>query len=66
MLIFEQSQSGRQAIAQAPKISIQQQDIPTEYLRKTAPQWPACSELQVVRHFTQLSQKNFSIDTNSS
>ncbi len=26
--------------------------------------WPACSELQVERHFTRLSKMNFSIDTN--
>lgn len=64
MLIFEQSQSGRQATAQAPKVSDNQHTIPAEYLRKNPPRWPACSELQVVRHFTLLSKKNFSIDTN--
>lgn len=64
MLIFEQSQSGRQATAQAPKVSGHQSSIPTEYLRKTPPRWPACSELQVVRHFTRLSKMNFAIDTN--
>lgn len=64
MLIFEQSQSGRQATAQAPKVSHHQHSIPADYLRKTPPRWPACSELQVVRHFTRLSKKNFSIDTN--
>lgn len=63
MLIFEQSKTGRQATAQAPKISINQPGIPEEYLRKVPPRWPACSELQVVRHFTRLSQMNFSIDT---
>lgn len=64
MLIFEQSQSGRQATAQAPKVSNKQHTIPAEYLRKSPPRWPACSELQVVRHFTLLSRMNFSIDTN--
>ena len=64
MLIFEQSKVGRKATAQMPKLSAKQYAIPPEFLRQTPPRWPACSELQVVRHFTRLSQKNFSIDTN--
>ena len=64
MLIFEQSKIGRQATAQAPKLSDSKHTIPTEFTRLTPPRWPACSELQVVRHFTRLSQMNFSIDTN--
>jgi glycine dehydrogenase subunit 2 len=63
MLIYEQSQTHRQAMAQAPKIGDDNLAIPKEYLRKKAPRLPSCSELQVVRHFTRLSQKNFSIDT---
>lgn len=63
MLIFEQSKPTRQASAQAPKPRSRQHAIPTELLRQTPPRWPACSELQVVRHFTRLSQKNFAIDT---
>lgn len=64
MLIFERSQDNRQATAQAPKIDEKNLAIPTQFLRKAPPQLPSCSELQVVRHFTRLSQKNFSIDTN--
>lgn len=63
MLIFEESQSSRQASAQAPKLEQASSPIPNKLLRKTPPRWPACSELQVVRHYTRLSQKNFSIDT---
>lgn len=63
MLIFEKSQAGRQATAQAPKTSASPYGIPPELQRQTPPRWPACSELQVVRHFTGLSQKNFAIDT---
>lgn len=64
MLIFEQSQTARQASAQAPKLKNSNKHlIPDEFLRKSSPRWPACSELQVVRHYTRLSQKNFSIDT---
>ncbi|WP_133130666.1 aminomethyl-transferring glycine dehydrogenase subunit GcvPB [Legionella yabuuchiae] len=64
MLIFELSKSGRQATAQAPKTSNKKPDLPEKYLRKSPPRWPSCSELQVVRHYTRLSQKNFAIDTN--
>ncbi|HLB42711.1 MAG TPA: aminomethyl-transferring glycine dehydrogenase subunit GcvPB [Gammaproteobacteria bacterium] len=38
-------------------------DIPSSLLRNDLPQLPEVSELQVVRHFTNLSKKNFSIDT---
>ncbi len=64
MLIFELSTPGRVAGAQLPrKIEQSAQDIPAHLLRKDLPRLPEVSELQVVRHFTQLSQKNFSIDT---
>ena len=63
MLIFDQSQSHRQATAQAPKPHKSPYAIPEAFRRLTAPRWPACSELQVVRHYTRLSQKNFAIDT---
>ncbi|HKC76047.1 MAG TPA: aminomethyl-transferring glycine dehydrogenase subunit GcvPB [Chloroflexota bacterium] len=36
--------------------------IPESYLRKTELALPELSELQVVRHFTRLSQRNYSID----
>jgi glycine dehydrogenase subunit 2 len=38
-------------------------DLPAELLRAEAPKLPEASELDVVRHYTALSQKNFSIDT---
>ena len=37
--------------------------MPASQLRREAPHLPEVTELQVVRHFTRLSQKNFSIDT---
>ena len=61
MLIFELSQPGRKSHAQMPA-SIDS-DIPAEFLRRDKPLLPECSELDVVRHYTRLSQKNFSIDT---
>lgn len=65
MLIFELSQSGRTAKAQIPTNSniTDLVSIPEGLLRRTEPFLPQVSELQVIRHFTRLSQKNFSIDT---
>ena len=63
MLIFEQSRAGRRALAQAPQQQADTSDIPAGLLRATAPPLPSTSEMQVVRHYTRLSQKNFSIDT---
>ncbi len=61
-LIFEKSRSGRRAFAQAP-VDAPETDIPAEFLRSDEPRLPEASELQTVRHYTRLSQKNFSIDT---
>jgi glycine dehydrogenase subunit 2 len=63
MLIFEQSRPGRRALAQAPHQATTTPDIPADLLRREPPRLPAVSEMQVVRHYTRLSQKNFSIDT---
>ncbi|MDA9271792.1 aminomethyl-transferring glycine dehydrogenase subunit GcvPB [bacterium] len=64
MLIFEKSKISRQATAQSPGHAVSKHPLPTSFQRTTPPRWPACSELQVVRHFTNLSKKNFSIDSN--
>jgi len=61
-LIFEKSREGRRAFAQAPA-DMTGVDLPQNFLRQDRPRLPEASELQVVRHFTRLSQKNFSIDT---
>ncbi|WP_019569022.1 aminomethyl-transferring glycine dehydrogenase subunit GcvPB [Thioalkalivibrio sp. ALE11] len=61
-LIFEHSHAGRSAVAQAPQEHAATA-IPAHLRRKSAPGLPAASELDVVRHYTRLSQKNFSIDT---
>lgn len=63
MLIFEQSQASRQAYAQSPGPIQSPYHLPKNLKRDTPPRLPSCSELQVVRHYTRLSQKNFSIDT---
>jgi glycine dehydrogenase subunit 2 len=61
-LIFEKSRQGRRAYAQAP-LNPSDTIIPEAFLRTDEPLLPEASELQVVRHYTRLSQKNFSIDT---
>jgi glycine dehydrogenase subunit 2 len=60
-LIFEHSRTGRTATAQLPAKA--SSDIPAGLRRKQRPLLPEVSELQAVRHFTRLSQLNFSIDT---
>ncbi|MGB5347128.1 MAG: aminomethyl-transferring glycine dehydrogenase subunit GcvPB [Woeseia sp.] len=61
-LIFEKSRTGRRAFAQAPALAVDA-NLPAALLRDDVPLLPEVSELQVVRHFTRLSQLNFSIDT---
>ena len=61
-LIFEQSSPGRSAAAQYP-LEQAVAAVPEALRRRTPPCLPEVSELQAVRHFTRLSQLNFSIDT---
>jgi glycine dehydrogenase subunit 2 len=63
MLIFEHSQPGRRNPSQAPLAKAAVRDIPANLLRSKRPLLPEVSEMQTVRHYTRLSQKNFSIDT---
>ncbi|MBT9612842.1 MAG: aminomethyl-transferring glycine dehydrogenase subunit GcvPB [Burkholderiales bacterium] len=63
MLIFELSRPGRKSYAQMPATAASSSGIPDMFLRRDKPLLPECSEMDVVRHYTQLSQKNFSIDT---
>ncbi len=64
MVIFDQANTARFAIHQLPEGEMDVSDIPQNMLRKNKPLLPELSELQVIRHFTNLSKKNFSIDTN--
>ena len=65
-LIFEYSVPGRGAEDQwpAPADGDAAADLPESLRRAQPPLLPAVSELETVRHFTRLSQLNFSIDTN--
>jgi glycine dehydrogenase subunit 2 len=61
-LIFTQSQPGRNRRAHLDQAGAPL-GLPAELLRREPPALPEVSELQAVRHFTRLSQLNFSIDT---
>jgi glycine dehydrogenase subunit 2 len=65
VLIFERSDASRQSSSLAPDINVSEATghLPEHLLRKNTLQLPQVGELQVVRHYTRLSQKNFSIDT---
>ena len=60
--IFELSRPGRHAAAQMPPRATAH-GVPDALRRRRRPLLPEVSELQAVRHYTRLSQLNFSIDT---
>jgi glycine dehydrogenase subunit 2 len=65
-LSFEKSKSGRRAVS-LPKerflAADALKDIPKNLLRQTSIGFPEMSEPDIVRHFINLSRKNFSVDT---
>ncbi|MFH0753584.1 MAG: aminomethyl-transferring glycine dehydrogenase subunit GcvPB [Candidatus Omnitrophota bacterium] len=63
-LIFEKSVPGRQGFKNPVSDVPLKARIPDKYLRQSPVPFPEVSELDVVRHFTQLSQQNFSVDAN--
>ena len=64
-VIFEYSQAGRGATDQWPEAVPDKalDDLPVSLRRAAPPSLPEVGELEAVRHFTRLSQLNFSIDT---
>ncbi len=63
-LIFEKSRPGAAAIhLPEPDGAPLDKLIPAKYLRTEAPRLPEVGEFEVVRHYTNLSRKIFSIDT---
>ncbi len=65
-LIFEKGAPGRRAATMTamdvPTESLESM-IPANMLRKDPAPLPEVSEIEVVRHYTHLSQRNFGIDT---
>src|SRR5690606_25996938 len=61
-LIFELSKKGRMG-SNLPKNDFGSTNLPKELLRDQPAQLPEVSELEVVRHYTKVSQKNFGVET---
>ena len=62
-VIFEYSRPGRGASDQWPAQTAHLSELPAELRRRAPPLLPEVSELEAVRHYTRLSQLNFSIET---
>ncbi|MHC4175567.1 MAG: PLP-dependent aminotransferase family protein, partial [Planctomycetota bacterium] len=62
-LVFEKSVPGRRAVRTAPA-DVPRINIRSDLLRKEPTNLPELSELDVVRHFTELSRRNFGVDNN--
>jgi glycine dehydrogenase subunit 2 len=61
-LIYERSRSGRRA-GTVPRPAIPVPDLPADLRRNDPPRLPEVSEPDLMRHFTELSTRNFGIDT---
>ena len=62
-LIYELSKPGRRAV-RIPAPDVPETPLPQELLRDGL-DWPEASEIDVIRHYTRLSQKNHAIDINT-
>ena len=63
-LIFDLSKAGRQGYSlPANKWDTSVSELPAGLLRADVPNLPEVSELDVVRHYTNLSQMNFGVDS---
>ena len=58
MLIYERSRENRQASAQRPKCENTDLNISNTLKRKAPAILPEVSEMQMVRHYTNLSRRN--------
>ncbi len=61
-LIFEKAQSGRRA-GTLPCYDLPVPDVPEELRRAELPRLPEVAEPELVRHYTELSTRNFGVDT---
>lgn len=65
-LIFEMSQPGRRALdlpeCDVPVTAVDQL-LPDKFLRRTPAALPEVSQLDIMRHYTGLSQRNFGVDS---
>ncbi|MDD5120525.1 MAG: aminomethyl-transferring glycine dehydrogenase subunit GcvPB [Candidatus Omnitrophica bacterium] len=63
-LIFEKHKDGRRGFSYGSNCVLEAKLLPRKYCRAKAAILPSLSELDVVRHYTNLSRLNFSVDTN--
>jgi glycine dehydrogenase subunit 2 len=61
-LIYEKSQAGRRASAIPRYEGLPVADVPEELRRAEPPRLPEVPEFELVRHFTELTTRNFGID----
>jgi len=61
-LIFEKSRPGRRA-GRPPATDLPVPEVPAELRRSEPPRLPEIAEPDLLRHFTELSTRNFGIDT---
>ncbi|SFJ32388.1 aminomethyl-transferring glycine dehydrogenase subunit GcvPB [Thermoflavimicrobium dichotomicum] len=61
-LIFELSQPGRIAYSLPASDVPETSDLPQEFLRETPAELPEVSELDLMRHYTELSRRNHGVD----
>ncbi|HEU5189074.1 MAG TPA: aminomethyl-transferring glycine dehydrogenase subunit GcvPB [Methylomirabilota bacterium] len=65
-LIFELSSPGRFAYS-LPTLDVPSADpatlVPAQFVRSTPPELPEVSEVDVIRHYSRLSQMNYGVDT---
>src|SRR5215470_10757059 len=61
-LIYERSQPDRRGLA-VPRPDLPVPPVPVELARREPPRLPELAEPEVLRHFTELSTRNFGIDT---
>jgi len=62
-LIYEKSVSGRRGVRLPASDVPPAAELPPQYLRSVDTTLPELSELDVVRHFTQLSRRNIGVDS---
>ncbi|MFD1360682.1 aminomethyl-transferring glycine dehydrogenase subunit GcvPB [Lentibacillus salinarum] len=65
-LIFERGKEGRTSYS-LPELDVPEMDLDSafadSYIRKEAPNLPEVSELELMRHYTALSRRNYGVDS---
>ncbi|MBI5724261.1 MAG: aminomethyl-transferring glycine dehydrogenase subunit GcvPB [Planctomycetes bacterium] len=61
-IIFEKSVAGRRGVRPPRQEGCPDPNLPVRLLRENPAELPELSELDVVRHFTELSRRNFGVD----